>query len=184
LQVANGDARAFEQLFYAWHNKMGAYVLGWTKSLLVTEEIVQDVFLKIWLNRDTLRTINSFENYCYILSRNHTFNCLRKTALERVRQKEWAAHFENEQDATPGAWSEEYLPVIEQAIQQLPPQQQKVYILKRQQGQKYEEIALQLGISPETARKHLAAALRNITQFVQAHKRVVFIILTTPLIIS
>ena len=159
-------------------------MLGWTKSLSVTEEIVQDIFLKIWLNRDTLHTIDKFENYLYILSRNHTFNCLRKTALERVKQKEWAVHFENGQEQEAGHLLEEYLPVVELAIQQLPPQQQKVYILKRQQGMKYDEIAAQLDISPETARKHLAAALRNITQYVQAHKRVVLLVLSTPLIIS
>jgi len=184
LRVASGDARAFEQLFYTWHHKIGAYVLGWTKSLLVAEEIVQDVFLKIWLNRETLHTIEKFENYLFILARNHTFNHLRKTALERVKQREWATHFESDQEPAPAALSEEFLPVVELAIQQLPPQQQKVYILKRQQGMKYDEIAAQLGISPETARKHLAAALRNITQYVQAHKRVVLLVLTTPLIIS
>ena len=179
IQVASGDEKAFEELFYAYHNQLGAYVMGWTKSLSVAEEIVQDIFLKIWVNRQALSTVERFDKYLYILSRNHTFNALRQSAKERLKKKEWERHFEDDQNFDSDAYTEDYTPLIEQAVAQLPPQQHKVYILKRLQGLKYEEIASQLNISPETARKHHAAALRNITTYVKTHLDVAFLVLIT-----
>jgi len=177
LRVANGDEKAFEHLFYSYHNQLGAYILGWTKSLVTAEEIVQDIFLKIWINRQALETVDRFDNYLYILSRNYTFNTLRSVARERVKRQEWARHFENEQDFVADTHTLDYMPMIEQALAKLPLQQQKVYQLKRQQGLKYEEIARQMDIAPETARKHLAAALRSITGYVKANLPVFLLLL-------
>ena len=177
LQVAEGDEKAFEELFYAYHNQLGSYVLGWTKSISVTEEVVQDVFLKIWMNREALKEVERFDNYLYIVSRNYTFNALRQTAKKRLKSQEWAKHFENDQDFSTDSTTEDYIALIEAAVAKLPPQQQKVYILKRHHGLKYEEISNQLEISPETARKHLAAALRNITSYVKARMHIVLLIL-------
>ena len=184
LKVADGDEKAFAELFYAHHNKLGAYVFGWTKSLQLAEEIVQDVFLKIWLNREVLRMVEKFDNYLYILSRNYTFNALRKIASEQLKRQEWARHFENDLDLDPDTAAEDYLPLIEKAISSLPPQQQKVFILKRRQGLKYDEIASQLNIAPETARKHLAAAQRNIIAYIKSNPQVILLILSTPLVIK
>jgi RNA polymerase sigma-70 factor (family 1) len=184
LQVASGDEKAFEELFYTHHNKLGSYVFGWTKSLQMAEEIVQDVFLKIWINRPALRSVEKFDSYLYILSRNHTFNALRQLAGEQAKQQEWARHFEDDPDFVADNIAEDYLPLIEQAIASLPKQQKKVFILKRRQGLKYEEIAGQLNISPETARKHMSAALRNITAFVKTNPKILLLILSTPLVIK
>lgn len=182
-QVAEGNTDAFRALFHAHQQKIGTFVLGWTKSLPLAEEIVQDVFLKVWLNKEILPTIDRFEAYLYTIARNQSFNALKQAARERIKAKEWAAAFELEQEDN-DQLSEQYLPIIEKAIQQLPQQQQKVYLLKKQQGLKYEEIAAQMNISPETARKHLAAALKNITRFVQDYQVVLTIICSTPFIIS
>lgn len=184
LRVAEGDEKAFEELFYQYHNKLGAYVLGWTKSLQLAEEIVQDVFLKIWLNRQALTTVEKFENYLYILSRNYTYNALRTIAGEQVKRQEWIKHFENNLDFDSESATEDYLPLIEKAISNLPPQQKNVFILKRKQGLKYEEIASQLNIAPETARKHLAAAQKNIIAFLKTNPKVVALILFTPLVLK
>src|SRR5688572_32936266 len=98
MQVAEGDEKAFEELFHAYHQQLGSYVLGWTKSVPVTEEVVQDVFLKIWLNRETLKSVERFDSYLFIVSRNHTFNALRQSAKKRLKNQEWARHFENDQE--------------------------------------------------------------------------------------
>ena len=177
MQVAEGDEKAFEELFYAYHQQLGSYVLGWTKSVPVTEEVVQDVFLKIWMNREALKSVERFDSYLFIVSRNHTFNALRQSAKKRLKSQEWARHFENEQDFSNDPLDEHYMSLIDAAVAKLPPQQQKVYTLKRQGGLKYDEIANRLEISPETARKHLAAALRSITSYVKARIPVSLLIL-------
>jgi RNA polymerase sigma-70 factor (family 1) len=177
MQVAEGDEKAFKELFYAYHNQLGSYVMGWTKSTSVTEEVIQDVFLKIWINREALKSVERFDNYLYIVSRNHTFNALRQTAKKRLKSQAWARHFENEQEFAADTSDEDYMSLIDAAVAKLPPQQQKVYMLKRHDGLKYEEIARRLEISPETARKHLAAALRNIISYVKARLHIILLIL-------
>jgi RNA polymerase sigma-70 factor (family 1) len=183
-QAALGDEQAFTRLFHSYHQRLGAYVLGWTKSPSMAEEIVQDVFMKVWINRENLAAVERFENYIYILSRNYTFNALRQASRERVRQKEWLRYFDRENDQPHDRPPEEYLKLIEQAVGKLPPQQQKVYRLKQEQSLKYEEIAALLHISPETARKHLQTAMGHIRTYVQAHVNVTFLILSTPLLLS
>ena len=153
--------------------------MGWTKSVTVTEEIIQDVFLKIWINRKDLKNVERFDNYLYIVCRNHTFNALRQTAKKRVRALEFERHFQDDQNAGSDEYTAEYITLIEQAVAALPPQQQRVYLLKREQGLKYDDIGIRLGISPETARKHLATAIKNITAHVRENIPVIMIVLAT-----
>lgn len=168
-QVALGDPDAFAELFRAYHQPLAEYVYRLTESLEMTEDIVQDVFIKLWMKRETLPELDSFIHYLFILCRNHTFNCLRQTANKRVRQLQWASQFHESVNEGPEAGEEDYRELINVAIAQLPPQQQKVYFLSRHQHLKHKEIADRLGISIETARKHMKLALRSITQYVRAH---------------
>ncbi|GEP95707.1 DNA-directed RNA polymerase sigma-70 factor [Chitinophaga cymbidii] len=165
-QVALGAPGAFAELFRAYHQPLAEYVHRLTESLEMTEDIVQDVFIKLWMKREMLPELDSFVHYLFILCRNHTFNCLRQTANSRVRQLQWASQF-GQETAAPA--DDDYRELINVAITQLPPQQQKVYFLSRHQHLKHKEIADRMGISIETAKKHMKLALRSITQYVRAH---------------
>lgn len=141
----------------------------------MTEDIIQDVFIKIWMKKEDLPALGNFTYYLFILSRNHTFNCLRKKASQELRQEEWARQFE--QEFYGGSTESDYTTLIETAVAQLPPQQQKVYLLSRHQRLKHEEIAARLGISLETSRKHIKLALRAITAYVRQHMDTIVLLL-------
>lgn len=167
-QVAQGEPEAFAALFYAYHQQLAEYIYRLTDSMEMTQDIVQDVFIKIWTKRETLPSLNSFTHYLFILSRNHAFNCLRQRVNEQARQQQWARQVE--QEAIPSGYREDdYRAILDAAVAKLPPQQQKVYFLSRHKRLKHEEIATQLGISTETAKKHMKLALRSITQYVRNH---------------
>ena len=68
-KVARGDQRAFNELFEAYYSTLGEYVLKTTKSISLTEEIVQDAFIKIWMKRETLTQISNFKNYLIVTCR-------------------------------------------------------------------------------------------------------------------
>ena len=89
LKVVDGDENAFGQLFKIYYNQLGDFIMRITESELLTQEIVQDVFLKIWINRSSLAEIDSFRAYLLVVARNHAFNCLKKIAREESRKKEW-----------------------------------------------------------------------------------------------
>jgi RNA polymerase sigma-70 factor (family 1) len=171
-QVAGGDESAFAQLFHTHHQELADYIFLLTKSMPFTEEIVQDAFTKVWLHREKLTAITNFRAYLFTLSRNHTFNCLRGLARETVKQKEWALHYSREAETNASEENrvrQQYFQLIEDAVGQLPPQQQKAYLLSRQKGLRHEEIASQLQLSRETVKRHISLALRAISAYVRSH---------------
>ncbi len=178
-KVAGGDEAAFAELFNAYHNKLGAYIYGFTASKEATKDIVQEVFLKIWLNRKKLATISRFGTYVYVLSRNHTLNYLRDLAGKRVKEKEAKKILEGLPsivEMEERAPDPDYYQLMDQAVEKLPPQQQKVYILSYRKRLKYKEIAQQMGISHETVKKYLKLARYSITNYVRSHSDLLFIL--------
>lgn len=177
LQTAIGDEQAFTQIFNAYHQQLGAFILRFTDSHELTQEIVQDVFMKIWTNRSVLKDIDSFKAYLIVIARNHAYNLLKTQARESRKKKEYLKiNVEtitvNEESNN---WKEQHLQLIEEAIAKLPRQQQKIYQLSRNQGMKYEEIAATLGISFETVKKHMHLALRSIKNYVNLRRDTVMI---------
>ena len=166
--VAEGDENAFGELFKTHYNQLGDFILRLTESEQLAQEIVQDVFLKIWINRSSLAEINCFKAYLMVVARNHSFNSLKQIAREKSRQKEWvnnvlrlASNDIDEADTTDTG------NLIDEAVNLLPPQQKRVYTLSRTEGMRQEEIAKQLNISLETVKKHMVLALR----FLKNHLR-------------
>lgn len=174
--VAAGDEKAFGLLFHQHWDHIYTVALSITRSITTSEDLVQDIFLKIWLNRSQLTSIEHFDNYLFIVARNTIYTSLRQTGIkESLLQK-----LEDPGTAswTPGTASrtpeEELLAkesgrLIHQAVNQLSPQQQEVYRLSREGGLKYEQIAQQLGISKSTVRNHMVKALQNIREYLQAN---------------
>lgn len=180
--VAKGDQRAFTELFDAYYKQLGEYVYKLTESIEVTEEIVQDVFIKIWLKKQSILEIENFCYYLFILSKNQTLNHLRKQANEKVKQMEWLKQSEEQDLSDEPNLTEGYRALMDAVIEKLPPQQKKVYKLSREKRLKHEEIAKILNISPETVKKHIKLALRFIKNELSSQNDVVIIsILSTPL---
>lgn len=176
LRVALGDEHAFSALFAMYHQVLASHIYRVTECMELTEEVVQDSFLKIWLNRESLPNVLSFKAYLFVISKNHALNCLRKLAKERSCQKSL------EQDApilTLDAQNEDnrYYNLLDKAIDRLPPQQQKVYLLSRHKRLKYDEIANQMGLSRETVKKYLQSSTISITNFVQSHNDIALLLL-------
>lgn len=183
-EVAEGNELAFTRLFELYHRKLGIFVLKLTGNQGMAEEVVQDVFLKIWQQRSTLVTVRNFDTYLFVISRNHTYSLLRKVMAEKRSIERWALDIQREGDAEssePEHLDELYEPIIQAAIAALPPQQQKVYRLKKQDGLKYKQIGELMALSPETVKKHLEAAIRNITAYLQTHIPIPVLLILIPL---
>lgn len=169
-QVADGNDRAFRLLFYRYADLLGTYVFRLTGSRQITEEIVQDVFLKIWMSREVLALVENFHSYLYVVSRNQALNALRSQLRQQRRQKEWErATAESRLPTLPEEPVEYPAGLIDRAIRQLPPQQQKVWLLSRKDGFTHKQIALNMTLSPETVKKYMMYANQSIARFIRAH---------------
>lgn len=165
-RIAAGDQGAFGELFQAYHQRLGAYIFRLTESLPAAQEIVQDVFLKIWLKRESLPEIQWFDAYLFTAARNHVFNYLRKVARERNQQQLLQAGLDSS-DAHDGGDKEQYYELLDEAIEHLPRQQKQVYLLHRREGLSHAEIAARMKLSVETVKKHMSLALRAIRDYLQ-----------------
>lgn len=171
-QVSTGNESAFREIFYRYADRLGAYVFRITRSREYTEEIVQDVFLKIWMSREVLAEVENFDVYLYVVSRNQALNALRKIILEREKRKEWEKTAVPVIDITYGidtASDEDDLTgLIDQAINQLPDQQKRVWVLSRQQRLTHREIARELALSQETVKKYIMYANQSLARFIKS----------------
>ncbi|MDB5157299.1 MAG: hypothetical protein JWR50_2006 [Mucilaginibacter sp.] len=170
-EVAAGSQKAFTELFNAYHNQLGEYILMLTASEEMAEEIILDIFVKIWMNRLDLTHIENFSSYIFILTRNYTLNCIRKTVNDRKKQDIYILHLGKEEPYSVsglGDDEKDYTEIVEKAVAQLPPQQQKVFILKRE-GKKNSDIAAELQISSESVRKYYQWAVKSVSGYVKSH---------------
>jgi RNA polymerase sigma-70 factor (family 1) len=169
LQISNGDKRAFTKLFDRYYKPLSSYVQRITESSIVTEDIIQEVFIKIWVNRDGLVKINSISNYIFILSKNETLNHLRKIAKYTVRFQALDNGIDYSDSIESTDEIDEFSLLINKALEQLPPQQRKIYQLSKIDKLKHDEIAKQLNLSVETIKKHSSLAMKNIKYWIEKY---------------
>ena len=170
MSIARGNEEAFRSLFVLLKDKVYSYSFHFTRSVFTAEEITQEVFLKIWVNRESLPEINSIEAWVVTITRNLCFNQLKKKALEqKIKNSFINAETEGEENVDNYIFYKDQLQRLGEAINQLSPQQRLIFRLNRDQGLKNEEIARQLNISPNTVRTHMVTALRKIRLFLETH---------------
>lgn len=137
-----------------------------SKSPAIAEDLVQDVFLKIWLHRNRLTDVESFNAYLYTTLRNRCYTVLKRMATEPSGSQALEELATIEAEGFENANTEkEYLGLVDKAIDLLPLQQAKVYRLIKIQGLQREEAAKELNLSPQTVKAHLAQASKTIRAY-------------------
>lgn len=168
-QIASGNQKSFTILFEHYSKIIYPFALKLTRSEELAEEILQEVFLKIWTNRENLLQIENFGGYLNRVTRNYSYNVLRRIAQEAsivlALGKQLSEKITDTEDTILYRDAEQSLNT---AINQLTPQQKLIYTLCYQEGLKYSEVAGRLNISSSTVHTHMKLALKFIrTYFVQ-----------------
>ncbi|WP_343702886.1 sigma-70 family RNA polymerase sigma factor [Chitinophaga sp.] len=177
LRVAEGDKKAFASLFDHYKGRLYNTVWRLTNDIQLAEEVVQDVFLKVWLHKERLRQISHFPAYLYTIARRDAYRALKKLARERslVMHDELPesamAHMGTDELVS----HKEYAILLNRAIDRLPRRQRETFILIRQEGLRREQAAQQLQVSPETVKYNLDEAMRKIRAYFHAHSDLGFI---------
>jgi len=177
--LKEGDERAFNVLFSHHQQLVFSIAMKLTHSRSQAKEVVQDVFLKVWLKREELGGVENFGAYLNRTARNQSIDALRKIARAALRTVELKEEqLENGEDTTEQALNyHETGRMIAQAVETLSPQQRKVYQLCHEQGLKYEEAARELGLSAGTVHAHMKVALGNIRKYLKNMDAMLLVIL-------
>lgn len=168
LRLSEGDESAFREFFHTYSHHVYHVALLMTKSAELAEDMVQEIFLKIWLNRAALPGVENLKGYLFINARNHILNELRKGSHNLQFTTALLNYFSEPADNPEQALlRKESRTVLRQAIAHLPTRQRLIYQLSKEKGLKQDEIAAQLNISKHTVRNSLAQALQNIRHFLE-----------------
>jgi RNA polymerase sigma-70 factor (ECF subfamily) len=164
--IAAGSSKAFRALYSQWEPTLSSFIFQVTRSKIITAEIVQDVFLKIWMTRESLVEVKDFKAYLFVISKNRAINALKKSLADLERMKKYASEVlfneqpEDDNDQIP-------FTLIDEAIDQLSPRQKEIFLLHRHERYSYREIAEQLGIGKESVKTHLSLAIKSIKNHIE-----------------
>lgn len=177
-RVSKGDADAFSKVYELYKDKVFAFAYTLTKSRETAEEVVQDVFLKLWERREQVRIEYSFAAYVKKVTYHQVIDFFRRAKKDQSLQEKLIRQMKEIRNS-----GEEFVlgreldKVYKQAIEQLPPQQKKAFLLSREEDLSYEEIAQRLGISRNTVRNHLADAMKSIRTYVSTNSDMAIVIM-------
>jgi RNA polymerase sigma-70 factor (family 1) len=177
-KLKKGDLKAYQQLYDRYHLQVYNWALKFVKIPAIAEDIVQDVFLKIWVIRERLNPQLSFPAFIYRICRNRAFSDLKKIAVSGKLTLDVMEQFRSLKESPEdlAIWNQ-YEVLLENAIRRLPKQRQKVFKLCRQGGKTYEEVAEELCISKNTVKEHMVMAVKNIREYFYQYGEVSFILI-------
>ena len=162
-QLIKGNVSAYEFLFRKYYGTVYCFVRNMLKDRSVAEDIAQNIFMRIWLNRASLHPAKPIKHLLFVMAKNEALDVLKskysKSALlsTDVHDKE----LENG-DADKRVMMLETASGIKDIIAKLPPQRRTVFVLSRYNNLSNKEIAGRLGLSVRTVEKHLELALREL----------------------
>ena len=161
LLIQKDDNVAFYNLYERYCRRLYGFVLRYVKQREDAEEIVQDVFVKIWESRNKIDVFSSFESFLFTIAYNTTISLLRK----RTSETKYLEHLKSLQQSNkdPDLIDEIYFNELHNRVQsllnELTPRQKEIFKLSREEGLSHEEIAKELDISVNTVKKHMVNTL-------------------------
>jgi RNA polymerase sigma-70 factor (ECF subfamily) len=173
-QIAEGDEAAFRTIFEHYRAPFYSAAFKMTRSGSLAEEIVQEVFVKIWVKRKIIATAKRPADYIFTILHNCIYAQFRKLALEDKLKTTLAQDSEESEDSIQLLLLEkENKAILENIIDQMPPRQRLIYKLAKQEGWSREEIAKGLNISPNTVRNHLSAAIEFLRNYFRKNASII-----------
>jgi RNA polymerase sigma-70 factor (ECF subfamily) len=165
-RIKMGDEQAFELLFHRYYVRLCGFANKFLNDQEASKEIVQEVFLKIWNDRQNIDPDDSLKSYLFKIAQNMSLNRLRRIKVElKYIEIYKLVYLENSDfSAYESLLAKELEKNIAIAIDKLSPECKKIFNLSRIEGLKYIEIALRLNISVKTVETQMSKALRLLKQ--------------------
>ncbi len=175
-ELKKGSEAAFTQLYDRYHRGIYAYLLGFVKLPPLAEDLVHEVFMKIWEARERMEITTSFSAYLYRISHNKAIDALKKIAKDAMLRQEVLEWMDPCITEPGNDRLNRYEALYHDAVAALTPQRQKIFILCKEKGKTYEEAALELGISRNTVKEHMVQSLRFLRAYFAEREQLTLLI--------
>jgi RNA polymerase sigma-70 factor (ECF subfamily) len=166
-QVAEGNEQAFQTLFKNHRGRLYHYILGIVKSKEIAEELVLDVFLKIWMGKEVVNSIENMDAFLFRVAYNKSIDFIRKAARSpKIIDIVWDnIQFAADRNPETQLIQQEYNNILREAIDLLPPKRKEIYRMSREEGLSHAEIAKELSIAKSTVANQIVDAQVFIKSF-------------------
>jgi RNA polymerase sigma-70 factor (family 1) len=173
IRLHKDDVRAFDLLYSKYYGALYAFILKYLKLPQLSEDILQEVFLKVWEVRKQIIPECSFQAYLYKIARNRVYKEFKKIAAEDEYLLLLAGRISQsaEEPEAKARWNE-YQRIFESAVERLPAQRKRIFRLCRQEGRSYDEVASELHISRNTVKEHMVLGTKFIKEFIFQYYRI------------
>jgi RNA polymerase sigma-70 factor (ECF subfamily) len=159
-KLRKGELEAFDAVFEKYGARLFGFAMKYLKSKEETEELVQDVFLKIWENRKNLKKDSSLKSYLFTISYHDICKFFRKKQLHGKLKEEIGLTTDSSVDPEEQIDYQSTLEQLEKLIEKLPPKQKIIFGKSRKEGKSTREIAEEMQLAPGTVDNHISAALK------------------------
>ncbi|MGM0506912.1 MAG: RNA polymerase sigma-70 factor [Bacteroidota bacterium] len=162
--ISESDPNALNVLFNRYYPRLCDFALHYLKDLDRTEEVVSEVFVNLWIKRESLVITRNVKSYLFTATRNRALNQIDKDT-RRNRHHVWIDEVElksSEQRPDRSIQIEEFNEAIDQLLEYMPPRQKEIFKLSRIDGFTYKEISKILSISVHTIQNHMVQAVRDL----------------------
>ena len=177
-QIKKNDAKSLKLLYGRYYDKLCHFAYGYVKSIDISKDVVSEVFLNIWIKRETLDIDSNLKSYFYKATRNRAIRLLskEKSNFESLKIVDSLNIFSDD-TAIGSLQYEELENVIESILNKLPPKRQVVFRLSRIDELSYKEIAETLSISVNTVQNHMTKAMEYLAEEFPKIKNFIVLIL-------
>jgi len=169
-QLQKGSEQAFVKIYDTYSAPLYRNILRLVKDEEIAQELLQDLFLKVWERRAAIKLEGSFKSFLYKVSENLVYKHFRKIAQDnRLVEKLIASSVQYETNAEDSIVSRETSELLQKAIDNLSPQRKQIYTLCKLEGKSHEEVSKELGISTSTVNNHIVKANQAVKHFFLAN---------------
>ena len=163
-QMMAGDRESFNKIFRRSYKPLLRFCYRFVTDEDVASEIVQDLFVKLWTNRDKLNISSSFDSYMMSSVRNAAYTYINRERAHQEAHQMMAVQETDETDPSEQLQSNNLEATYQQVLASMPEKRREVFLASRVEGLKYSEIANKLSISQKTVEAHMGAAIKQLRE--------------------
>lgn len=183
IRLSQGEEPAYNTLYKAYSKPLYLRILRMVKDVDIADDLLQELFIKLWDKRKNLDTEKSFQSYMYTVAQNMMYNHFRKVARDQALTQSLllnvADHCLSGEELLENKQAAE---ILKQAIDLLSPQRKQVFHLCKIEGKSYEETSQIMGISTATVNSHMTKSLQSIKEYLLKHQDIAFLLMGVYLI--
>jgi len=162
------DDKTFREIYDSCFEPVCRFLNYYTRNETIIEEVVQDVFVRLWEERETLE-IQYIRTYLYNAARNRVLNELRDTKNRNQLLEQWAKREIENRESENCVDMNEFVQLLQASVETLPPGCKDIFKMSREQNMSYKEIATERNISVKTVEAQMGIALKRIREKMSDH---------------